>query len=667
MEESLVVDLSLGNPEEAAFQSCTYTSASAVAPVAVIFTAAFATVTSTRHEIGLNTASPTPQSTGVTSPAIATTINSPQPASIISNPPANTGGPGPIVSPQQPQATDNQVSSPTNDGNDNPATSQPTISLHLPSFIPTDNGENSGSQGIPNNSNVGVAESSQVQSSPDSSSSPTPESSDTGSQQTEGQAQGAGVSDSPQDSNPSSDQLSSASGAQQNEVQGQSAAVTGPQGNDHPSANQGSSNSNPQRVQGQGQSTSAAGLQGENSGQISSSVGSQEAQNQVQGESPAGPQGGDLSSVGQGASAPAAESVFIDNSAIPDAVIPAQQQQTAVSNNNAQALPGIVFGGSTLTPNSNGVYSVGTQAITPGGSAVVVSGTSISVAAQRPAMATAAGVVGLSPAPLDTVNNVFVLGSQTLTAGGAPIAVAGTPVSIPSGASNVVVAGSTQTLPSVSLVQTTGLKTFAVAGQTVTQNAAGSFVVGSSTIAPGSTITIAGKPVSLPTSGGSVAVVAGSSVTLSGAVARNTEDTATGELIVAGQTLTTNAAGSYVVGSATIAPGGIIDVDGTLVGLPTKGGSVALVGSSVMSLGTENNSVQATMTGDEIASGSVSSSDGVLGGASGSASGGASGAGAGPSRTKSPGAVYTGAAARIRQRRSLDGCDGGNVFTYLMD
>ena len=53
MEGSLVIDLSSGNPEEAAFQSCTYTTASSVAPIAVIFTAALATVTSTRHEIGL--------------------------------------------------------------------------------------------------------------------------------------------------------------------------------------------------------------------------------------------------------------------------------------------------------------------------------------------------------------------------------------------------------------------------------------------------------------------------------------------------------------------------------------------------------------------------------------------------------------------------------------
>ena len=533
-------------------------------------------------------------------------------------------------------------------GNDNPAKPQRTINLYLPSFVPTGNGENSGSQDIPNDSNVGVAGSSQDQSSPNSSSSPTLESSDTGSQQTEGQAQGAGVNDSPQDSNPSSGQVTSAPSSDQSEGQGQGTAMTGPQGNDHPSANQGSPDSNPQQVQGPGQSTSTAGRQRENSnsGQISSSIGSQEAQNQVQGEIPAGPQGGDLSWLGQGASAPAPENDFVDNTAIPCAVRLAQQQQTAASNNNnnnAQSLPGIVFAGSTLTPNSNGVFSVGTQAITSGGSAVVVSRTPISIAAQKPATATAAGVVGLSPTPLGTVDSMFVLGSQTLTAGGAPVTVARTPVSIPSGASNIVVAGSTQTLPPVSLAQTTGLKTFIVAEQTVTQNVAGSFVVGSSTIAPGSVITIAGTPVSLPASGGSVAIVVGSSVTLSGPVTSGTEGTTTGEVIVASQTLSTNAAGSYVVGGATIASGGIVDVDGTLVSLPTKGGSVALIGSSVASLEIDNSGVQATMTGGKNASPSTGSSDGVLGGASG----GASGAGAGPSRTQSPEAVYTGAAARI--------------------
>jgi hypothetical protein len=92
------------------------------------------------------------------------------------------------------------------------------------------------------------------------------------------------------------------------------------------------------------------------------------------------------------------------------------------------------LGLSVSTGSSGNAYvMVGTQRITPGVSAVFISGTTYSVASSGWAIA------------IDGITE-YVLGSQTLVAGGAPLTISGTVVSLELGGQSVVVAGSTEAM-----------------------------------------------------------------------------------------------------------------------------------------------------------------------------------------------------------------------------
>ncbi|KAL2045148.1 hypothetical protein N7G274_002229 [Stereocaulon virgatum] len=130
-------------------------------------------------------------------------------------------------------------------------------------------------------------------------------------------------------------------------------------------------------------------------------------------------------------------------------------------------------------------------------------------------------------APLITVGNQvvtansegqYIIGSQTLTAGGAVI-ISGTPVSLAPGYSQVVVGSSTEGL---AMLTTAGLgkgpgggaggteaPLFTIGSQAFTANSEGQYVIGSQTLTAGGAVTVSGTPVSLAP--GETQVVVGSS------------------------------------------------------------------------------------------------------------------------------------------------------------
>jgi hypothetical protein len=118
-----------------------------------------------------------------------------------------------------------------------------------------------------------------------------------------------------------------------------------------------------------------------------------------------------------------------------------------------------------------------------------------------------------------------------------------------------------------------------VAGQTITANPTGGFVVGGQTLAPnGAAITISGTPISLA-SGGSAIVVGSSTVPIANSGGKPAV------LTVGAQTITANSAGTFVIGGQTLTPGGpAITISGTRVSL-AAGATDVVIGTSTLPIG----------------------------------------------------------------------------------
>lgn len=239
----------------------------------------------------------------------------------------------------------------------------------------------------------------------------------------------------------------------------------------------------------------------------------------------------------------------------------------------------------TALPGSN--YIVGSQTLIPGGPAINVDGTPVSLAVSATAVVVGGSTVPLSgasttPAVLAINGNTytgisgstFLIGSQTLIPGGSAITVSGTPVSLPLDATAVVVGGSTFPLPNPATTTPTVLT---IGGNRYTEMSGSSFLIGSQTLIPGGpAITISGTPISLPV--GATAVVVGSSTfPLPGPTT-----TAPPVLTINGERYTEMSGSTFLVGSQTLVPGGsAITLSGTPISLPLGATAVVVAGSTV--------------------------------------------------------------------------------------
>ncbi|KAK6425380.1 hypothetical protein LTR95_016267 [Oleoguttula sp. CCFEE 5521] len=183
----------------------------------------------------------------------------------------------------------------------------------------------------------------------------------------------------------------------------------------------------------------------------------------------------------------------------------------------------LTFGSNTLTAASDGAFTIAPSVtLTPGGFAVF-SGAILSLATSATAVVVNGVTQNLAPAPVSAADpavpaivlagstftadpsSAFVLpGDSTLTPGGV-VTISGTTISLASSASELVVDGVTQTLPSAVVASATPVLT--LGEQTFTADPSGAFSLGSGTaLAPGGAVTIGGTVLSLPSSGGAVVV-----------------------------------------------------------------------------------------------------------------------------------------------------------------
>lgn len=245
----------------------------------------------------------------------------------------------------------------------------------------------------------------------------------------------------------------------------------------------------------------------------------------------------------------------------------------------------LTVGGQLFTANPSG-FNLGNSRVVPGGPAVMISGTPISLA---PSGVVVIGDSTVSLQQAQTpVSKVFTVADKTFTAnptgfnigdsridpGSPTITISGTPVFL--GQSGILVIGSlTTSLPATPTQPLPPNKIFTVGGQTFSADPTGFNVAGSRVIPGGIPVILSGTTVSLSPSG--VLIIGDSAIPLP------TQTNARGVYTVGGLAITAESSGAIVIGGTTIVPGGLgATISGTPISLGPSG--VLAIGSSTYTL-----------------------------------------------------------------------------------
>jgi hypothetical protein len=248
------------------------------------------------------------------------------------------------------------------------------------------------------------------------------------------------------------------------------------------------------------------------------------------------------------------------------------------TNNNQNIVPNNAASGSTAGPT----FVIEGQTLAPGGQAIIVSGTTISLAfggssvivngvtsvvANPPAMPAPTIVIGNGVfTPVSGSGSTFVIADQTLIPGGQAITVSGTVISLAPSASFVVVNGVMSTFVTAAAAQITTAPVLTI-GNNIIQPLPGtgtSYLIGSSTLTPGGIITVSGTTISLAPGATQIVINGQTSFLAPGSPSPITN----APLLTVGSSTFTAAFGTaYVIGGQTLTPGGAVTVDGTTISL----------------------------------------------------------------------------------------------------
>jgi hypothetical protein len=281
-------------------------------------------------------------------------------------------------------------------------------------------------------------------------------------------------------------------------------------------------------------------------------------------------------------------------------------------------VPLITFNGITATPDSSSEYVIGEQTLKPGGPAITISGTQVSLAPGVSAIVigSSTSILLYSDSPRDKAKDdtparvltltgnpdsasEYIVADQTLRPGGSAITISGTPVSLDPEATALVVGSSTRPIAVIPYggdqAQQEGVQLAAkpparltLAGTTATLNSASEYIIaGQTLIAGGTPITVSGTPISLASQ--ATAVVIGTSTSILGANPHDGDQTQQGGRLppvvtLAGATATLNSASEYVIEGQTPTPGGnAITVSGNHISL-VRGATAVIIDSTTSAL-----------------------------------------------------------------------------------
>lgn len=256
--------------------------------------------------------------------------------------------------------------------------------------------------------------------------------------------------------------------------------------------------------------------------------------------------------------------------------------------------PAITVGFQSITLNSASQYIVAGKTLTPGALPIDIQGTPVFLAPSTSAIVVAGSTIALPipvSAPVVTIGDrpvtansasQYVVDSKTLIPGGTAITVSGTVVSLAPSGTQIVIGSSTillvtgqNLLPGGVLTAAPGSSPspIAVGGQVFTPNRAAFAIAGTTLSVDGPGVTISGTLISLGPSG---SLVIGTSTTVLSSEASPSIFT------VGSQTFTANPTAFSVAGTTISAGGPGVTIAGTPVGLGQSGSLV--IGTSITKL-----------------------------------------------------------------------------------
>ncbi|KAF2634465.1 hypothetical protein P280DRAFT_463497 [Massarina eburnea CBS 473.64] len=286
----------------------------------------------------------------------------------------------------------------------------------------------------------------------------------------------------------------------------------------------------------------------------------------------------------------------------PNVLQPTSQTVGTIGTNPVVVAPSsvMVVGSQTLKPGGPAITVDGSLvSLVPSGTAVVVGGTTSPIPINiSPPSGPAPPIlkIGSLTFTANAATQFFISAGQTLTPGGTAM-VDDTVVSLGPSASFVVVGRLTQSLPAASPVLPTARPEIVVGSSTVTANAGGpnnmngefptdgignlgpTFVVSGQTLPPGSAITVGGTTLSLAGSGSSIVINGVTSIFS----ARITSQV-TPPLLTIGPDVFFPLGGtgtSYHIGTTVLTPGGKIVVSGSTISLALE--ATAIIVNNVTS------------------------------------------------------------------------------------
>ena len=243
-----------------------------------------------------------------------------------------------------------------------------------------------------------------------------------------------------------------------------------------------------------------------------------------------------------------------------------------------------VIGHQTLLPGSQIIIAGSTLSLAPSATALVVNGQTSSLSPQSILATVAPPLITLGPSTL-TANHqsAYVVAGQTLSPGGSAITVSGTRLSLASGAQTLVVGTSTSLLHPQILALTTAPPILTLGNSPITANSASNYILAGQTLsAGGSAITVSGTRLSLASDGLDLVIGTSTSLLHPEILALSTEAPVL-SLGTARITAAANAPSDYIIGSQTLLPGHAITVSGTILSLASNEAFLK-IGSSTESL-----------------------------------------------------------------------------------
>jgi hypothetical protein len=278
---------------------------------------------------------------------------------------------------------------------------------------------------------------------------------------------------------------------------------------------------------------------------------------------------------------PSASNVIVNGQAAPISTIQESPQPPAT----------VVIGGVTAKPESSGAYYlVEGQTLSPGGSALEVSGVTYSLPTSganivingatsfaQTDIRTVSAVVFGSATAVPLLAGGYVVGSQVISSGGSAVEISGTLYSLPTAGNSVVIDGKTTTIQTITAaddaVVTIGSQIYtAVAASAVP------LIIASQTLIPGGdAIIVSGTTFSLPTDATNSIVINGQTTALA-TMASGIVGLPTGSQ----QFSFTPLNSGIVIASQTLHPGGpAITVKGETLSIPLHGTAVVVQSGSI--------------------------------------------------------------------------------------